>query len=601
MPYPSQKRRTRVPSANILKRVESRPASVSSHHRSSESEAVQRRHIARLFGGTAQRQQKPSAASLLALQRLVGNRATNRLLRDRDVTLQRSPANARVQPSSTADPIQRSITIDKTSYPPGNPRHLRRELMLTLAHLDFPEKGTARMWEQVEAWLADGANHRFNDLREMVAELYRRGLMEKRMIAGAHMGPRNLGNRPNFATGVTNLLELPAGESQARRHVISSSSLGRAIETAPGTLNLLNEWLRRHGLPVHQDSGSPLDQRNARRAIWEHVHNHLGNLWIGDSMPNSAIGFIRGPILTAVNRIRDHMAKHDSDTVPLAEIVNHLPAESPWRNPLFSNTWNNIRATLIAQLTSQATLTGEVDGVSAVAEMVEWIRNADVDLPHLGMSEGYFERLSNIYGRLLFPTEELFAPNGTLDNFLQLTLAASPSGTSKSSSSSEDFSGGKSFSFGSAHIPEFIRGVGRIQNVSGDGMNCLIRSLLLAYGRPAPDSVVEILRAYLHGQGVAEQADMLELAGEAGAVLISYMVAQRLVDGNRGLVVYTPQHPVHPIVVLGGANPIALWLSDNHFRAIIPGPTPLDANPQQFGSSSSSGSSSGGDKMDISK
>ena len=100
-------------------------------------------------------------------------------------------------------------------------------------------------------------------------------------------------------------------------------------------------------------------------------------------------------------------------------------------------------------------------------------------------------------------------------------------------------------------------------------MNCLIRSLLVASGRGADDSVVSALRTYLLSQGVADQADMLDLAGEAGAVLISYMQAQGLLAANRGLVVYTPDNWNQPLAILGGANPIRLWLSDNHFRAIV--------------------------------
>jgi hypothetical protein len=41
------------------------------------------------------------------------------------------------------------------------------------------------------------------------------------------------------------------------------------------------------------------------------------HLWVGPSMPNSAIGLIRGPILGAVRAMRGYVAKNDSDTVPL--------------------------------------------------------------------------------------------------------------------------------------------------------------------------------------------------------------------------------------------------------------------------------------------
>jgi hypothetical protein len=41
------------------------------------------------------------------------------------------------------------------------------------------------------------------------------------------------------------------------------------------------------------------------------------HLWVGPSMPNSAIGLVRGPILGAVRAMRGYVAKNDSDTVPL--------------------------------------------------------------------------------------------------------------------------------------------------------------------------------------------------------------------------------------------------------------------------------------------
>jgi hypothetical protein len=482
-----------------------------------------------------------------------------------------APAMERV--TSAAPPtgavVQRTIRIGTTLYTTDYARYFRRELMITLAQLDFPEKGTGAMWERVNDWLKDGKENIFADFRTLIANLYDQRLIVKRMSAGAAMGPRNLGDRPAFTTGVKKLLELSKGESQARRHVISSSTLGRAIEMVPAKLETLNAWLLRHELSAQPSTSSGmLDVRAAKIRIWEHVHNHLGNLWVGPSMPNSAIGFIRGPILRAVEGARKHMAEKDSDTVPLDSLIELLP-KSPWRNELFAETWNNVRATLIDQLRAYAGSGDQVEGVAAVALMVEWIRNADLDLPSAKLDEGYFNRLSSIYGRLVYPTEELFAAKGALDDFLGLGLGpkASPSASSKKDSwSPMETSDAPKLP---ADVPQRIHGAGRIQDVSGEGMNCLIRSLLVASGREAEDSVVSALRTYLLSQGVADQADMLDLAGDAGAVLISFMQAQGHLEANRGLVVYTPATPNQPIRILDGANPICLWLSDNHFCAIV--------------------------------
>jgi Domain of unknown function (DUF4157) len=99
-------------------RIASHPASLSSRKHSSEAAGqdnprlalnrtpqiralVQRLESERLFGRTAKRQSACTAADLLTLQRSVGNRATNRLLRSwQDPTAQRSTASARTQPVS---------------------------------------------------------------------------------------------------------------------------------------------------------------------------------------------------------------------------------------------------------------------------------------------------------------------------------------------------------------------------------------------------------------------------------------------------------------------------------------------------------------------
>jgi hypothetical protein len=283
-------------------------------------------------------------------------------------------------------------------------------------------------------------------------------------------------------------------------------------------------------------------------------------------MPNSAVGFIRGPILGAVRTMRNYTASNDSDTVPLDAVVKSLPDKSGWRDKDFSETWNTMRSTLIDRLTELANEHGQVDGAAVVEEMVQWIRNADLDLPDAKFGDEYFAKLNSVYARLMFPTAEVFAPDGALDNFLQLSLTSGLKSPSKKFSSRSEM---KSEPMGGIGVPNEIAGVGTIENVSGEGMDCLIRALLVAVGRADDDATVNILRTYLISQGVAEEGDMLELAGMAGAVLLSYMQAQGL-WGDRGLEVYTPGHLDPPIPVIDGGNPIRLWLSSNHFRAIIP-------------------------------
>ena len=118
-------------------------------------------------------------------------------------------------------------------------------------------------------------------------------------------------------------------------------------------------------------------------------------------------------------------------------------------------------------------------------------------------------------------------------------------------------------------VPAQIEGVGQVVNVSGRGMNCLIRALYRAIGQNIADDQLLIIRNHLRQQNVAEQGAMLDVVGAAGAVLISYLVQQGVIAANRGILVYTPDHMDNPHQIINGPNPISLWLSGNHFRAIV--------------------------------
>ncbi len=107
---------------------------------------------------------------------------------------------------------------------------------------------------------------------------------------------------------------------------------------------------------------------------------------------------------------------------------------------------------------------------------------------------------------------------------------------------------------------------GRLRNVSGSGMNCLIRATLLAALGHVDEASVTIIRDELIRRGVAQEGRMLDLADEAGAYMITFMVHNHILAGNRGIVVY---YPGGHRQVLAGVNPINLWLSREHFQAII--------------------------------
>lgn len=120
--------------------------------------------------------------------------------------------------------------------------------------------------------------------------------------------------------------------------------------------------------------------------------------------------------------------------------------------------------------------------------------------------------------------------------------------------------------------PVNVDGVGVLQNVHGDGMNCLIRSVLRSAGVHDADDFVLTIRNHLIQQGVAAAANMLDLVGAAGGVLISYLVEQGTLQANRGIIVHSFNNfgVIQQAQVLNGGNPIHLWLNHNHFQAIIP-------------------------------
>jgi predicted nucleotidyltransferase len=136
--FPSVPRRTAMP-PTPAQRLES----------DSQNKRVlaQRSRIARLFGRDALRQRTPSAADVLALQRLVGNRATNRLLRAQDATVPRSIAIGALPLGSlpailqrTSQVIQRGGAGSKTAERiPVEPIDQAFRAKLEEIQLDLPE------------------------------------------------------------------------------------------------------------------------------------------------------------------------------------------------------------------------------------------------------------------------------------------------------------------------------------------------------------------------------------------------------------------------------------------------------------------------------
>ncbi len=111
---------------------------------------------------------------------------------------------------------------------------------------------------------------------------------------------------------------------------------------------------------------------------------------------------------------------------------------------------------------------------------------------------------------------------------------------------------------------------GKLHNVSGKGMDCLIRAILLSTTGNVDEQYVEQIRQYLIDQQVTQRGSMLDLVGDAGGILISFLINNKLLNANRGINVYCQSR--RGIVchkVLDGPNPINLWLYNSHFKAIF--------------------------------
>jgi hypothetical protein len=284
--------------------------------------------------------------AVLELQRAAGNRAVTAEL-------------ARRAPDLV---IQRSIQIgDQTFSATSGAREFRRDLMLHLRRNDFIETGTKALWQAVEVQLASKDLSYYPTWDAALQSMQMAGFLDKGLPPSkVRIGPRGLGKRPGWRTDTRRAIKSARKDTKglAARHVISSSTLGLAIESLPDDLGVLNAWLRDHGHPGN--APTPL---GAKQAIWNLVHNHAGNLWMGESEPNTAIGFIRDR-LAALKRPRGTPPAGDMDVGLLLEDIEKTKIEEV--NPqhrMRDETWNLLLDQLYADV--QEHFLGPADGDDA--------------------------------------------------------------------------------------------------------------------------------------------------------------------------------------------------------------------------------------------
>jgi hypothetical protein len=272
-----------------------------------------------------------------------------------DSTKLNSNWQAPISGNSSADaPLQAKVKIGSVIFPDHETRReFNRTLMLELKANQFKELGTKAMWKYVGG-LVDhkklGDERKFDNWKAFIEQMWEKGYLE-RVQRGTSMGPKNMGARPTFTTETQEAISLKGGEH--RRHIISSSSLGKGIETAYGllkaqntgdnvgkTLELLNAWNSANG-------GENCDSEySALRMMWRTVHNHNGNLFPGEGAANSAIGFIRSPL----SALLEDLKKKKNDMIKIDDIVKTVKDIKPTMAWL-KDRWVEITTTLADTLT----------------------------------------------------------------------------------------------------------------------------------------------------------------------------------------------------------------------------------------------------------
>ena len=128
-----------------------------------------------------------------------------------------------------SDAIQRQIQVGDTTYSieKYSAREFRRNLMLALNRFKYKDTGTKAMWELINEDLGKDEVIEYDDWEAITSTLWDKGVLTH-TIRGSIMGPKSMGARPAFTMSVQS--DLPVGLGEHRRHIISSSTLGKAIE-----------------------------------------------------------------------------------------------------------------------------------------------------------------------------------------------------------------------------------------------------------------------------------------------------------------------------------------------------------------------------------
>jgi hypothetical protein len=337
----------------------------------------------------------------------------------------------------TSRPIQRTLTIEKPQLTVDKTSHhsKRREIWNELEKviqglgLAMTVPARIRVWE----WIQSKEETKFSDPGAVVNELINKKLLYRKPL-WARIGPIGLGRRPAF-TGRAK--EMVGAEGEQRRHIISSSTLGRAIEDSwggdgrkEGKRDKVYEFLRRHGLDLMETEKIDVDLVWAMRKAWEITSSHVGNLWLGEGVPNMVRGFIRRSLRAVQELLPEMVSIIDGRWwASVDEIVNvvKVPRGPGMLKEEAENSWSAMVEQLKKVLQHEAK-NGMVEKERAEDTLKLFEATADLDFPpwlqepeQAGPGETW-EKIIKIYGDLnkAGPEVDIFGKGGPLDQLMEL-------------------------------------------------------------------------------------------------------------------------------------------------------------------------------------
>ncbi|GEP43992.1 hypothetical protein [Brevifollis gellanilyticus] len=137
----------------------------------------------------------------------------------------------------------------------------------------------------------------FSSMSEMAWVIYNAGGHKAGGGYTSADSEKKLSTRPAFSGDTERARQMYVEEADKPaktvdlRHIISSTTLNKALASSNDALPEVNDFLKRHGR-----DGEHTDILPAKVEVFDMVHSHLGNLWPGGAADNQAAGTMHGKL-----------------------------------------------------------------------------------------------------------------------------------------------------------------------------------------------------------------------------------------------------------------------------------------------------------------